>query len=288
MQVQPVVAVGPSPRAWGSRMGRGLTYAVSRSIPTCVGLTRCWSIRVRVSVVHPHVRGAHQSANRTPNSATGPSPRAWGSPARLALCRAYPRSIPTCVGLTRISARWARRWSVHPHVRGAHDVVLGVYREEYGPSPRAWGSRTGGFPYGTRDRSIPTCVGLTPTSAKPRVEDAVHPHVRGAHARWIGPMVCDDGPSPRAWGSQSTGGCPRPGFRSIPTCVGLTAPSPTCSGLTQVHPHVRGAHFHTAISGSPHAGPSPRAWGSRPFSPAQATPGRSIPTCVGLTTEPRR
>src|SRR5690554_4840743 len=50
-----------------------------------------------------------------------------------------------------------------------------------------------------------------------------------------------------------------------------------------VHPHVRGAHAEVWRSHVINIGPSPRAWGSQEKTPQDATKGRSIPTCVGLT-----
>ncbi len=177
-----------------------------------------------------------------------------------------------------------------------------------------------------RERSIPTCVGLTPPARRRACCTLVHPHVRGAHTSTATLRLDLSGPSPRAWGSRRQ----RPGDaappRSIPTCVGLTGWSgpgsspprsiPTCVGLTSsrstraaassVHPHVRGAHHDrphahlvhagpsprawgsTAGAGPVHLrpGPSPRAWGSQEVAQGQWEPIRSIPTCVGLTHTP--
>src|SRR5690606_15590763 len=72
-------AVGPSPRAWGSRAVAAATRAQVRSIPTCVGLTLTEPRRGRAGAVHPHVRGAHPSRIWSNASRAGPSPRAWGS-----------------------------------------------------------------------------------------------------------------------------------------------------------------------------------------------------------------
>src|SRR5690606_13561584 len=91
-----------------------------------------------------------------------------------------------------------------------------------GPSPRAWGSPVPRCCYSALLRSIPTCVGLTPTWVKVGWSRAVHPHVRGAHPVHLRSAPGGDGPSPRAWGSR------------------LTADALT--DRDTVHPHVRGAH----------------------------------------------
>ncbi|AAZ56971.1 conserved hypothetical protein [Thermobifida fusca YX] len=70
---------GPSPRAWGSREHPLCVSRVTRSIPTCVGLTRPHRLAVPRMAVHPHVRGAHPGQSVAIRAGRGPSPRAWGS-----------------------------------------------------------------------------------------------------------------------------------------------------------------------------------------------------------------
>ena len=152
---------GPSPRAWGSRVGHALRDVVARSIPTCVGLTVRPAGQGAGSAVHPHVRGAHLAAWWRRPGSSGPSPRAWGSRHGVRGGETVKRSIPTCVGLTPRSRSPTPTQSVHPHVRGAHRTSFIVKVCPAGPSPRAWGSLSSC----ERDKvlllSIPTCVGLT-------------------------------------------------------------------------------------------------------------------------------
>src|SRR5690606_8599773 len=132
-------------------------------------------------------------------------------------------------------------------------------------------------------RSIPTCVGLTVVSSVLPACVPVHPHVRGAHAEKPCRCAARCGPSPRAWGSRRH---PQPQVvpgRSIPTCVGLTTPTSRTPPRPPVHPHVRGAHITVVDRRRARGGPSPRAWGSLAQRPDHVGPGRSIPTCVGLT-----
>ena len=152
---------GPSPRAWGSQQSAAAGAAQRRSIPTCVGLTRCGRTALTECTVHPHVRGAHRSRPVSTGAMPGPSPRAWGSHTAVALAGRALRSIPTCVGLTSPSTTSPRRSPVHPHVRGAHLPALAVCVAAIGPSPRAWGSPARPERARTGRRSIPTCVGLT-------------------------------------------------------------------------------------------------------------------------------
>ena len=254
---------GPSPRAWGSRLP-----------PPHTGTGQ---------PVHPHVRGAHGSDPRGSGESAGPSPRAWGSQSPGALRLSGPRSIPTCVGLTSARSSSGRSAMVHPHVRGAHTHVTPCRFSPCGPSPRAWGSPASASSLSCRERSIPTCVGLTPERADAAARSPVHPHVRGAHRSGRSPWSCEVGPSPRAWGSPRGTPDRASGGRSIPTCVGLTTHRPDRVEVPAVHPHVRGAHPVATSEPLPVTGPSPRAWGSPGARPGQAPARWSIPTCVGLT-----
>ncbi|AAZ56969.1 conserved hypothetical protein [Thermobifida fusca YX] len=254
---------GPSPRAWGSQLASSPSATPNRSIPTCVGLTRCPNARPCATPVHPHVRGAHSVLCSAAWNGRGPSPRAWGSRSRSSRQRPGRRSIPTCVGLTPPSVVVVRALKVHPHVRGAHMTKRPIPSEEIGPSPRAWGS-PGGVRYATLVvRSIPTCVGLTRSPPSPSAPPPVHPHVRGAHSRCTSVRVADSGPSPRAWGSLGALFVFAHLRRSIPTCVGLTSSVGAGLGRLVVHPHVRGAHRGNPSVAYRMYGPSPRAWGSR-------------------------
>ncbi len=152
---------GPSPRAWGSPRCRPARGRRGRSIPTCVGLTACRQSAAFGEAVHPHVRGAHGSADQPAVLGRGPSPRAWGSHRHGDPNDSDDRSIPTCVGLTESGIPSKTVASVHPHVRGAHTLTMGASKSMGGPSPRAWGSLASLTPRRRRARSIPTCVGLT-------------------------------------------------------------------------------------------------------------------------------
>ena len=152
---------GPSPRAWGSPTRHLIAPPGGRSIPTCVGLTRAGRSPSWPSTVHPHVRGAHWRRREKFSTPHGPSPRAWGSRHLTRTVFDSPRSIPTCVGLTRRANCSSASSAVHPHVRGAHPGRVGRTGSGSGPSPRAWGSHHGVLKPGSGRRSIPTCVGLT-------------------------------------------------------------------------------------------------------------------------------
>src|SRR5699024_379266 len=232
---------GPSPRAWGSGPPRPHPRRHRRSIPTCVGLGATPSAHRVAAAVHPHVRGARDVPGSLTGSAGGPSPRAWGSARPRGPRPRHVRSIPTCVGLGAAPTTPTQAPSVHPHVRGARRHTLRAPSSCGGPSPRAWGSGRPRNPDRFSRRSIPTCVGLgwTPRTQTPTC--TVHPHVRGARPPAKGSATSLRGPSPRAWGSESTRNLVLRALRSIPTCVGLGSECTAETASSTVHPHVRGA-----------------------------------------------
>ena len=92
--------------------------------------------------------------------------------------------------------------------------------------------------------------------------------------------------------------------RAIPTCVGTTGAATHPAPMPPGHPHVRGDYDVLDLVDEEEFGPSPRAWGLRPWPPgpgrsASGHPhvrgdyggaprggpayGRAIPTCVGTT-----
>ena len=262
----PLAALGPSPRARGTRNARRRTrggrYGPSprargtlddarvallgfRSIPACAGNTRSRGRPSCRPSVHPRVRGEH------PYRA-------------IRLCR-FERSIPACAGNTqwpamprpegtvhpRVRGEHAHltllysRKPVHPRVRGEHPDICDRYAKLYGPSPRARG----------------TLVWLSLSANTP----TVHPRVRGEHLRLHSAVVASIGPSPRARGTREGVHAGVLRCRSIPACAGNTS-SPACPCRHRpVHPRVRGEHVFLACQ--------------RNLSP------RSIPACAGNTPD---
>ncbi len=157
---------GPSPRAWGKHEVCHPPEVVGRTIPTCVGKTIAHREAEIVHADHPHVRGENVVAAVSTKSPNGPSPRAWGKRARLSPPGEEVRTIPTCVGKTalpRIRYTWRRD---HPHVRGENGLPGAGSACSAGPSPRAWGKPRKVHAQEMFMRTIPTCVGKTPTSCR--------------------------------------------------------------------------------------------------------------------------
>ncbi|KPQ11907.1 MAG: hypothetical protein HLUCCO17_03690 [Saliniramus fredricksonii] len=152
---------GSSPRAWGTLSSSIVGADENRFIPTCVGNTACAPMSIRVSPVHPHVRGEHHCRGCGETGRGGSSPRAWGTQRSGAALWRTRRFIPTCVGNTGGYALCSCRGSVHPHVRGEHLPRLRCIWRVGGSSPRAWGTLGRITPTGAAKRFIPTCVGNT-------------------------------------------------------------------------------------------------------------------------------
>ncbi len=115
---------GSSPRMWGTHAGRYCRLAIDRFIPTHVGNTGATTRRPGVASVHPHACGEHLPLVTAVVSATGSSPRMWGTPPQLTPSR--------------------RTGAVHPHACGEHlgNQLPGTTKD--GSSPRMWGTRLRG------------------------------------------------------------------------------------------------------------------------------------------------
>ena len=174
--------------------------------------------------------------------AHGSPPRAWGSQPKALSHTLRPRFTPTCVGITPENRIVKSFLSVHPHVRGDHKARTVIYLDRGGSPPRAWGSQPEAVPVSQHPRFTPTCVGITPTMRLMPFGPAVHPHVRGDHAKEFKGRGWVDGSPPRAWGSLRRLCECRVAHRFTPTCVGITPCAWGSRTAKSVHPHVRGDH----------------------------------------------
>ncbi len=281
--MSPANQSGPSPHPWGTQSARDGGHDLGRSIPTPVGNTaapRRWRCP---PPVHPHTRGEHQRASRSPAPeavhphtrgehvrrrggaavAHGPSPHPWGTRVAVQVEAAGGRSIPTPVGNTSTARRRRRGPAVHPHTRGEHVPGDPSPGPDTGPSPHPWGTLPGVHELDGRERSIPTPVGNTGDQAPSR---SPRP-----------------GPSPHPWGTHRARARARARHRSIPTPVGNTRTPRQQSASGTVHPHTRGEH--TARREVPEAerGPSPHPWGTLRTALTAGQQRGSIPTPVGNT-----
>ena len=214
---------GPSPRAWGERSHCLTHYRRRRTIPTGVGRTGRGSLQRRDQPDHPHGRGENPTSKSSAEDEDGPSPRAWGEPAKVRFLSCEPRTIPTGVGRT---ARKAARFSIrtdHPHGRGENTFRDEAARQTVGPSPRAWGERIRQRSPRFSHRTIPTGVGRTQEKCLGRTAISDHPHGRGENTSTSTGFNGRFGPSPRAWGEREPATGHQSPPRTIPTGVGRTS-----------------------------------------------------------------
>ena len=152
--------------------------------------------------------------------------------------------------------------SVHPHVCGERWCIEAVQFQEFGSSPRLWGTDGGGCRSDGHRRFIPTSVGNGYYDFQLSYVDAVHPHVCGERLALIPAAHSFCGSSPRLWGTVGAG---LDGFefaRFIPTSVGNGAPHRNRRAADSVHPHVCGERQFRDVYAPYVTGSSPRLWGT--------------------------
>ena len=192
---------GSSPRAWGT-LPHGVHQVVSeRFIPRCVGNSVNRTHRLRVSVVHPHVRGELDFPKVANIQPFGSSPRAWGTHQRYAHRRCCDRFIPTCVGNSLHSRTSVWVMLVHPHMGGELGDRSSHTSAPVGSSPGTWGTPGNDYCHEGCERFIPRCVGNSSIWGIQRLSLVVHPQVRGELRADERAPYCRNGSSPRAWGT---------------------------------------------------------------------------------------
>ena len=124
---------GSSPPARGTRRPWPLSSGDDRFIPACAGNTssmtrkRPWFIPEHCSIVGVSHR-------------IGSSPPARGTPDPVVHHSRSGRFIPACAGNTVRCLRGRRGTSVHPRLRGEHNIVWSTASRHAGSSPPARGT----------------------------------------------------------------------------------------------------------------------------------------------------
>ena len=136
--------------------------------------------------------------------------------------RCRVRFIPACAGNTATRRPPTPRPPVHPRMRGEHYTTTTARPSLNGSSPHARGTRAMGGGGCARGRFIPACAGNTFQSRPRKYCTAVHPRMRGEHARPFAGFSVRAGSSPHARGTlldHVVGGFE---VRFIPACAGNT------------------------------------------------------------------
>ena len=152
---------GSSPRARGTRDQGNRGMGARRFIPACAGNTRSGAAHVGHAPVHPRVRGEHIGPIGPGRAADGSSPRARGTPTLTARISRSRRFIPACAGNTPPLTGRASGDTVHPRVRGEHNLEVAPLGIRGGSSPRARGTRRCRVRAPRPRRFIPACAGNT-------------------------------------------------------------------------------------------------------------------------------
>src|SRR5690606_38554881 len=93
------------------------------------------------------------------------------------------RFIPACAGNTCVTAAFYSAYAVHPRMRREHASYAAPAASPSGSSPHARGTLTKQDLLLFHIRFIPACAGNTAEVQNPVQRMAVHPRMRGEHAR---------------------------------------------------------------------------------------------------------
>ena len=118
IELERIICIGSSPRVWGTRGRFSRETHDNRFIPTCVGNSKSVFHRRFFASVHPHVCGELAHADVYLCVFDGSSPRVWGTRGWRLTRNPGRRFIPTCVGNSQNHAETICLNSVHPHVCG--------------------------------------------------------------------------------------------------------------------------------------------------------------------------
>jgi len=154
-----------------------------------------------LNAVHPRVRGEHGRSSTWSSPTGGSSPRPRGTPKGLKGSRHVDRFIPASAGNTSAPRHPRCARSVHPRVRGEHEVWPRPEFYPAGSSPRPRGTPGRSKSWRDYERFIPASAGNTRTSTPRSGSWAVHPRVRGEHALAASKVPPCDGSSPRPRGT---------------------------------------------------------------------------------------
>ena len=221
--------------------------------------------------VHPHAGGELIPIVDYIKYIAGSSPRGWGTLVLNVALVAASRFIPTRVGNSVLVLIRVRFHPVHPHAGGELYRRFNTRMDDFGSSPRGWGT------------PCPLCSEYT--------LQAVHPHA-GGELRALARAGADPiGSSPRGWGTLYSKPLVIPFYRFIPTRVGNSNIRYARRGRVAVHPHAGGELFGFSAINCFFLGSSPRGWGTLILRMVQVSLVRFIPTRVGnsiRTPEPLR
>ncbi len=149
-------------------------------------------------------------------------------------------------------------------------------------SPRMWGYLFFLMIPITKNRFIPTDVGLPNDGVLTRAQHSIHPHGCGATDCLVFIRHNETDSSPRMWGYRSQHNKYYSPRRFIPTDVGLPTSHVQYKENTPIHPHGCGATPLNIHQSPYYSDSSPRMWGYLLVKIITRKLVRFIPTDVGL------
>ncbi len=156
-------------------------------------------------------------------------------------------------------------FTVHPHTRGEHFLIIFTEPIPAGSSPHSWGTWVQSAPCGSPRRFIPTLVGNIYLRFPINPLCTVHPHTRGEHLVQHVSRDCASGSSPHSWGTYNLFPNFESATRFIPTLVGNISSLANAFSILAVHPHTRGEHVFKEAETWSCPGSSPHSWGTYGF-----------------------
>ena len=257
-------SVGSSPHARGTLDAQATGRDALRFIPACAGNADHVSISIRVTAVHPRMRGERCVDSGRLHRENGSSPHARGTlNTRPAVAR-HRRFIPACAGNANTSLIIRSRMPVHPRMRGERSALHSAGRVDYGSSPHARGTRDRAPGDRESRRFIPACAGNAELPKKASAGAAVHPRMRGERRFWADNGRKKYGSSPHARGTLRVLSIPVRRPRFIPACAGNASARLLSDHPRTVHPRMRGERVELVEFGFIKVGSSPHARGTQP------------------------
>ena len=227
------------------------------------------------------MRGERAVVGQRAAMVSGSSPHARGTLIALPAQRQLGRFIPACAGNAYIP-HWNLPYdSVHPRMRGERQADLSTSMPLAGSSPHARGTLERLKDAVNDLRFIPACAGNATEAAVSKVQDPVHPRMRGERRGLVHRDRSLFGSSPHARGTHFNHDALFLPVRFIPACAGNARKLCGKKLTPPVHPRMRGERGHSNTSSRWRCGSSPHARGTLlgVFRPLAGT--RFIPACAG-------
>ena len=155
------IIIGSSPRVWGQAKILPLHTVDDRIIPTRMGTSFRYILRIIALQDHPHAYGDKSYTAFKTTADLGSSPRVWGQESTFFDLATFCGIIPTRMGTRYNFNPIPIDAEDHPHAYGDKKYVWRASFASLGSSPRVWGQAELVTIYGIRIGIIPTRMGTS-------------------------------------------------------------------------------------------------------------------------------